>query len=41
MSKPRPVLYRNGIGRRRAFKYEQTDINPIRLEALEDRKSVV
>jgi hypothetical protein len=35
MSTPRPVLYRNGSGRRRAWKITQTDSNAMRLEALE------
>jgi hypothetical protein len=35
MTTPRPVLYRNGASRRRAWKYEQTDSNAMRLEAIE------
>lgn len=35
MSTARPVLYRNGQGRRRAFQYQQVDENPLRLEAIE------
>jgi hypothetical protein len=35
MSGKRPALFRNGAARRRAYLYEQTDSNPMRLEALE------
>jgi hypothetical protein len=35
MSTARPTLFRLGNGRRRAYKYTQSDNNPMRLEALE------
>ena len=35
MNTPRPVLYRNGASRRRAWKITQTDSNSMRLEFLE------
>lgn len=35
MFDPRPILYRNGSSRRRAFRAIQDDANPMRLQALE------
>ena len=37
MSTQRPILYRNGKTRRRAYVYVQTDSVPMRLEALEQQ----
>jgi len=35
MNTERPCLYRNGASRRRIFRYDQTDSNAMRLEAVE------
>ena len=37
MNTNRPALFRCGSARRRAFVYDQTDTNPIRVEALEQQ----